>query len=231
MRSEEISNKPLIQIEYIHDVVCSWCPIGLRHLDRAMALLEDRITFDLKFLPYELNPDMPEGGEPIEAYFKRRNGWSSARFAEYAEMVVDTAASVDLVYDYARRTHYYNTSRAHRLIDLAEQSGLQKRAVDTLTETYFRDGVDIADISSLVVLGEAIGLDPVAVREVVSKTDRSHALQAKYEKVQGLEISSIPTMLINGRTLIRGSNSAEYFYQAFQDIVRSEAALPVRTAG
>lgn len=215
--------KPLISIEYVHDVICSWCPIGFQNISRAVDSLRGRIDVELKFLPYELNPDMPPEGETIGAHLQRRNGWSKEQLEDYAEMVVKKAASAGLIYDYAKRTHYYNTAKAHRLIDLAEQDGQQVNLVRALTNAYFRDGVDISDTGNLIDIAGIVGLDPVAVHAALAKERPSAALREKYRRVRSLEIKSVPSMLIDGRTFVQGSNSPEFFSQLCSDLAHGSA--------
>lgn len=222
MSNDNHLQKPIIRIAYIHDVICSWCPIGLRHVDRAMASLNSEIDFELKFLPFELNPAMPPEGETIPDYFRRRSGWSAETFARYVQSVVETAASVDLVYDYAKRTHYYNTAKAHRLIDFAESSGMQKIVVDRLTRQYFEDGVNIARTEALVEIAESVGLNGSLAHDALNAPTRSETLESKYEQVRGLPVKSTPSLLINDELLIQGSNSTDFFKTTFASIARGQ---------
>lgn len=231
MANDNHPQKSIIRIEYIHDIICSWCPIGLRHIDLAIAALNPSIDFELKFLPFELNPDMPHEGEAIPDYFKRRSGWSAEKFASYAKSVVETAAAVDLVYDYAKRTHYFNTAKAHRLIDFAEQFGKQKIVVDILTQQYFKNGVNIAGTDALVAIAESAGLNSSETRDILNATTRSMTLEAKYAKVRGIDVKSTPTLLINGETLIPGSNSTDFFKQAFVSIAQDQSEQALKRKG
>lgn len=86
-------NKPPISIEYFHDVICSWCPIVLQNIFRAIDALGDRIDLKIRFLPYELNPEMQSEGERIDVHLQRRNGWSRTEFEDYAGKVVQKGGS------------------------------------------------------------------------------------------------------------------------------------------
>lgn len=223
--------KPQILIEYVHDVVCSWCPIGLRHISRAINLLGDRIDFEVKFLPYELNPEMPLQGELINTHLRRRNGWSRVQFQDYADMVVQRAAAAGLTYDYSKRTHYYNTAKAHRLIDLAERSGRQVELVHALTDGYFRGGVDISDTSSLIEIAGMVEIDQGAARAALEEDQPSAKLREKYHRVSALEIKSVPSMLIDGRTFLQGSNSPEFFARLFPELAQGQSASATVNGG
>lgn len=215
--------KPKLLIELIHDVICSWCPIGLQNIRAAMTALDQDIDFELKFLPYELNPEMPPEGEPVEHYLIRRNGWSHDQFAKYADRVVEKATAVGLTYDYSKRTHYHNTAKAHRLIDFAEQTGQQLEVVDALTEAYFQNGIDISKTDHLTDLALQVGLNAAAVKDVFEATSTRSSLRAKYDRVRGLAVKSTPSLLIDQRVFITGSNSAEYFTRAFSEHAATSA--------
>lgn len=218
MLNKTSNAKANISIEYIHDVICSWCPIGLRHVNQAIDTLSNDMSFELTFLPFELNPDMPPEGEAIDAYFKRRMGWTSQQFSNYADTVVEKANAVGLVYDYGKRTHYYNTAKAHRLIDIAKQSEQQLETVDALTRLYFRDGGDISNTATLVDLAITLELDAQKVQSALDAKDPTPSLSDKYKRVKSLPVKSTPSMLINGETLVQGSNSTESFIELFSNI-------------
>ena len=123
-----------IKIELIHDIICSWCPIGYNNIKAALARHDDVLDPEFRFLPYELNPDMPAQGERIEVHLKRRNNWSIQQLLRYREDLVETANRAGLTYDFARRTDYWNTSRAHVLMHIAEKHGKQQLTNETLIQ-------------------------------------------------------------------------------------------------
>ncbi len=100
-----------IQIEMIHDVVCSWCPINYNNLKQALLNLKRQVEASIHFLPYELNPDIPAEGEKIVAHLMQRNSWSREQVLSYRKNLIETAANAGLDYDFSKRTHYYNTPR------------------------------------------------------------------------------------------------------------------------
>ena len=102
----------------IHDIICSWCPIGYRNIKSALAEFESQLDVEFRFLPYELNPEMPADGERIDVHLKRRNDWNDEQFLRYREELVETARQAGLNYDFGKRTHYWNTALAHKLLHL-----------------------------------------------------------------------------------------------------------------
>lgn len=96
-----------LKIEMVHDIVCSWCPIGYANIQSAITNLD--IDVDFHFLPFELNPQMPTEGEMIANYFKRQFLWSEAKLLGYQESLVKTASSAGVTIDFSKRLKYYNT--------------------------------------------------------------------------------------------------------------------------
>ena len=126
---------PTIKIEMIHDVVCSWCPIGYNNIRNALDQLEPPVNVDFRFLPYELNPEMPRQGETIGAHLKRRNNWTTEQLLNYRENLVETARQAGLDYDFSKRTHYWNTAKAHTLIHFAEKFDMHEEVNRALIAT------------------------------------------------------------------------------------------------
>lgn len=198
-----------LKIEMVHDLVCSWCPIGYSNITKALRNLN--IEADFRFLPYELNPDMAVEGEAIDDYFKRRNQWDSQRLLEYQKNLLGVATSAGIDIDFSRRTHYYNSAKAHRLMDWAEGYGRQQQLNDLLIDAYFKRGLDISKSLILLSLVESLGLDSSEAEHTLNSNEFKQPLQFKKQRVEQLSLSSIPAFIIDDSTLISGSNSIRYF--------------------
>jgi predicted DsbA family dithiol-disulfide isomerase len=103
-----------LKIEMIHDVVCSWCPIGYVNLQQALRNFD--IAADNYFLPSELNPNMGSMGEGVEEQLRARNQWSQSQLQDYRAHLLAVAEQAGVCIDFTKRTHYYNSNKAHRLI-------------------------------------------------------------------------------------------------------------------
>jgi predicted DsbA family dithiol-disulfide isomerase len=205
-----------LKIEMVHDIVCSWCPIGYKHIKKALRHL--KIDADFHFLPYELNPDMRAGGEAIDAYFKRRNHWDSLRLLDYQKNIQAVAAAADVTIDFSKRTHYYNSARAHQLMHWAEGYNQHEALNELLIDAYLKCGLDISDPSVLLKLVKQIGLDISQATQVLNSTAINPQLMGKKERVQQLAVASVPAFIINESTLICGSNTVDYFQQVFASL-------------
>ena len=201
----------------IHDADCSLCPIGYSHIQKALRNLE--IEADFHFLPYELNPDMRAEGEAIDAYFKRRNQWDNSRLLDYQKNLLAVAESADVTIDFSRRTHYYNSAKAHQLIHWAEGYHQQQPLNELLIEAYLKRGLDISNTLILMDLVEQLGLDRTQAEQVLNSSAVNPQLLRKKQRVQQLALSSIPAFIINEGTLISGSNSVDYFEQVIATLL------------
>ncbi len=209
--------KTKIKIEVIHDVVCSWCPIGYSNLKNALKRLEGEVEAHITYLPFELNPEMPEEGETIANYFKRRQNWSSATLKDYQESLVKTAQSAGVAIDFSKRTHYYNSRMAHKLIHWAEQFNKQTAVNESLIKAYFKQGLDISNMAVLLEIAEQLGMDRISTQNALSS--KQLALEKKIERQKTFRLHSIPAFIINEDTLVSGSNSVEFFEKTLSEII------------
>ena len=204
-----------LKIEMVHDVVCSWCPIGYSNLKQALRNTQTKA--EIRFLPFELNPDMPEKGEQIGAHLMRRNNWDQAQLNHYRQHLLSVAGKAKVEIDFDKRTHYFNTNLAHRLMHLAEKVGKQQEANELLIDAYFKHGMNIGDEETLLELAQRIGLDPLGTRSELKSRRTTEELNAKKRRVNALSIASIPAFLINESLFVSGSNSVEYFENLLAD--------------
>lgn len=206
-----------LKIEMVHDAVCSWCPIGYANLKQALQNLG--IEADMHFLPFELNPEMPKEGETIDSYFKRRHGWSAATLQEYQASLVKTASKAGVTIDFYKRTHYYNTRNAHKLMHWAEQFNKQTDVNESLIEAYFKLGLNISDTFVLLDIAEQLGMDRVATQSALTSKQLEQALENKIERQKEFKLRRIPAFILNEDTLISGSNSMMFLENTLSNFI------------
>ena len=214
--------KPL-KIEIVHDVVCSWCPIGYANLTQALRNLS--VEADVFFLPHELNPDMGNEGEPIEHHLERRYGWDNQRQQQYREHLLEVASAADVSIDFSRRTHYYNTQYAHRLMHWAETFGKQKVMNELLIDAYFDKGLNVGDVNILSFLAEILGLDRADTKKAIESSEVETAVRRKKERLKHFEVTSVPAFIFNDTTLITGSNSVSFFESCIRNFIADAEPL------
>ena len=210
-----------LKIEMIHDIVCSWCPIGYSNIQKALRNLE--IEADFHFLPYEINPEMGPTGEAIDAYFKRRNQWDKSMLHDYRKNLQAVAETAAVTIDFSNRTHYYNSQNAHKLMHWAESFNKQQAFNKLLIDAYFKRGLDISNTEILLQLIQQLGLDKSQAQQALTSDFISQQLQIKTQRVQQLELSSVPAFIINEHTLISGSNTPQYFEQLFISLINNDS--------
>lgn len=202
-------NTKKLKIEMIHDIVCSWCPIGYSNITTAIKNLN--IEVDFHFLPFELNPNMTAEGELMADYFSRQMSWDNKKLLAYQASLVTTAAEAGVSIDFSKRTHYYHTQKAHLLMHWAERFNKQNQLNERLIQAYFKEGLDISYSTVLLNIAESIGLERQATLSALSSSDLINELEQKAHRVKALNVLSIPAFIINEKNLVSGSNSVEYF--------------------
>ena len=208
----------ILKIEMIHDVVCSWCHIGYHNIGSALERLSNEVSAEIHYLPFQLNPDIDPQGVDIVEHLCQRNHWSLAKVMAYRENLIEKTKAVGVTIDFGKRTHYYNTDNAHRLILAAENGGLQRQMHQALSRAYHVEGENISDIGVLVKAAKKIGLDEDMVNQAIGSGAISQQLKALVERVGRYRVRSVPAFIFNGDHFVSGSNSAHYFEQ----LIRSE---------
>jgi len=202
-------NSKKLKIEMIHDIVCSWCPIGYNNI--MSAIKKSNIDVEFHFLPYELNPFMGEQGESIVSYFSRQMNWNERKLHDYQQSLVTTASKAGVIIDFSKRTHYYSTRSAHLLMHWAAQFNKQLALNECLINAYFKNGQDISNLTILLNIAEELGFDRQKTKTALTSKQLNQELDEKVSRVKVLNLSSIPAFIINETTLISGSNSVGYF--------------------
>lgn len=201
-----------MKLEVASDVICPWCYIGKRRLERALSLLKNELSPQIRWLPFQLNPGMPKEGVPRAEYRRAKFG-SLERSRQLDARVIAEGKSegIDFAFDRIQRTP--NTTQAHRLIALAEN---QNAVVDALFRAYFEDARDIGD--------PAVLADIAAQCEVKGWPERAPDVSALEDEVRAMGISAVPTFIFDRKSGISGAYPAQTLAQA----IRDAAGEPVR---
>jgi len=213
-----------MRIDFVSDVSCPWCVIGLKSLEKALANLQDELEVDMHFQPFELNPGMGPDGQDIFEHISEKYGSSQEQQDKSREMIRERGANLGFTFDMGKRGRIYNTFDAHRLLHWAEtQPAGQKALKEKLFEAYFTKGENPGAMDVLLRVAGEVGLDQNAARQVLeSNTYADEVRQAEYYW-QRAGIRSVPAIVINERHLISGGQPPEVFEQALRKIAREEA--------
>lgn len=202
--------KTRMRIGVVSDVVCPWCYIGKRRLEKAMNILANRFDFDIEFFPFELDPHLPEEGIDYREYFHRKFG-GEARFSSMTDHVKSVATSEGLPFVPELQRRVPNTRNAHRIIMLAREEGRQTAVVDALFSAYFAEGRDLTDIDTLLTIASDAGMDDEKVSLLLHSNTGKLEIEMAEKELQDLGINSVPLFIINNRTALAGAQSVETF--------------------
>jgi len=215
-----------LKIDFVSDVSCPWCAIGLVALEQALERLSGEISAEIHFQPFELNPQMEPQGQDIGEHLSQKYGMSADQLAASQETIRARGAAVGFTFDMDRRNRIYNTFEAHRLLHWAEaEAGVQaQRALKhALLQAYFEHGRNPGEHAVLLECATAAGLDRERARAVLESDQYAQETRAaaRFWLEQG--IHSVPAIVINQRYLIQGGQPVEVFEQSLRRIVQQQA--------
>ena len=194
-----------MKVEVASDVVCPWCYIGKRRLEKALSLLDGELHAEIRWLPFQLNPDMPKEGMPRAEYRKAKFG-SLERSRQLDARVIAEGRSEGIEFAFERIERTPNTAEAHKLIALAEN---QNAVVDALFRAYFEEAKDVGDPKVLADIAAQCG--------VQGWPDKARDVSALEEQVRGLGISAVPTFIFERKSGVSGAYPAETLAQVIRE--------------
>lgn len=212
-----------MKIDFVSDVSCPWCVIGLKSLQQAVARLGNEVELDIHFQPFELNPNMAPGGQDITEHLVQKYGGSPEQFAASREMIRARGEALGFTFDMGARGRIYNTFDAHRLLHWAEGEGKQLALKEALFKAYFTDGKNPGDHAVLTQAAKDVGLDAERAAQILASDEYAAAVRDKEAFYQRNGINAVPAVIINERHLIQGGQPVEAFEGALRQIA-AEAA-------
>ena len=211
-----------LRIDFVSDISCPWCVIGLKSLEQALAKVSDVAEAELHFHPFELNPQMAPEGEDIGEHLARKYGATEEQGAKTREMIRARGAEVGFRFDMDKRSRIYNTFDAHRLLHWADLQGRQRELKMALFEAYFTKGESPASHEVLARVAGEVGLDASEAADVLAGGAYADEIREEEEFFQRQGISAVPAIIINQRHLISGGQPAEVFEQALRQIAAAQ---------
>ncbi len=214
-----------MRIDFVSDVACPWCAVGLSSLERALERLGPEVPVDLHFQPFELNPTMAAEGADAGDYLKAKYSMSDAQLAHNRGVLRERGAAVGFAF--GERLRVWNTFDAHRLLYWAGQegqpAGAQRALKHALLQAYHGAGRNPGATEVLLELAAAVGLDADAAREVLASGRYADEVRAAEQTWQQAGIQSVPAIVIDQRHLISGGQPPEVFEQALRQIASGAA--------
>jgi predicted DsbA family dithiol-disulfide isomerase len=209
-----------LKIDFVSDVSCPWCAVGLAALEQALAKVAPDITADLHFQPFELNPQMPAEGQDAIEHLTQKYGISAEEARANGEVIRGRGAALGFRFDMERRQRVWNTFDAHRLLHWAELEGAAQQLAlkKALLKAYFSDGENPSDPELLVRLATESGLDAERAREILESDEYAAETRQRERYYTQAGIHSVPAIIIDERHLISGGQPIEVFERALRQL-------------
>lgn len=207
-----------MKVEIYSDTVCPWCYIGKRRFERALGMRPD-IELDVQWLPFELNPGLPESGVEREAYLARKFGHRQRVHAMQAQLR-ELGSSLGLDFHFERAVRMPNTRLSHELLQFALAAGRQDEVGEALFKAYFEDGVDIGDRARLVEVGATAQLDAKDLEHALTSRRHLSEVEALERQAHEWGISGVPTFIFDRNYAVSGAQETDVFVQVFDRLRR-----------
>src|SRR5690349_19922249 len=213
-----------VRIDFVSDVSCPWCAIGLNALEQAIGRLGSEVAVDLHFQPFELNPQMAPEGEDATEHLVRKYNTTPEQIERNREAIRERGAALGFTFGSRGRVH--NTFDAHRLLHWAELEGADKaRALKhALLRAYFTDGEDVSSADVLVRIAGEVGLDAARARAILASDEYADEVRQRERYFTDRGIHSVPAIILEGRHLISGGQPVEVFEGALRQIAEGKRA-------
>ena len=215
--------KPTIKIDYVSDVACPWCAVGLGNLNQAISQCSDKANFEVHIHPFELNPNMPLGGQDAIEHLTEKYGLTVEQVKANQANIRIKALEAGFDFHPEGRKRVYNTFDSHRLLHWAGQEfGLEKQATlkKELLNTYFCLAVNLDDQKNLLDAVTRSGLDKDRAQEVLQNNEFSKEVREAESTYTNAGISSVPSIILNDQYLLQGAQPAESFVNAFEQLIQ-----------
>lgn len=213
-----------LKIDFVSDIACPWCVIGLGGLEGALARVAPDITADLTFHPFELNPDMPAGGQNTLEHVSQKYGIPTDQARVNRERIKARAAEIGFSMNTSDASRIYNTFDAHRLLAWAKTKGRQIELKRALFALNFTDQTDPGDPAALVAAAEKAGLDGAEAQAILSSDRYAAEVRSEEALWRSRGINGVPAVVVNDRYLISGGQPAEEFERQLRGIAAQFAA-------
>ena len=214
-----------MKIDFVSDVSCPWCIIGLKALEQAVDKIGDDIKVDVTFQPFELNPQMGPEGQDLFEHLAQKYGSTVAQSEQNREAIRARGEALGFTFRMDRLERIYNTFDTHRLLHFAALKGCQSELKHALFDAYFTEGENPSDHDVLVRLAEQVGLDVTETRELLASDIYADDVRKQEQFYQSQGIHAVPAVIINGRHLIEGGQPVEVFERALRQIAEQQPEL------
>lgn len=207
-----------LKIDFISDISCPWCVVGLKNMEQALLAIGDEIEAYVRFEPFELNPDMASKGMDRADYFASKYGISEDEAKRRGGEIRARAEEAGITMNTGEGFRIYNTFDAHRLLEWAMEEGKQRRLKHAMFSAYFTDGKNMGDHEALAEIAESVGLDGTRAREILAGDEYTGHVRQSQSHQRDRGVQSVPTIIVNDEYVINGGQPPAIFEKAFRHI-------------
>lgn len=218
-------SKTALHIDFVSDIACPWCAIGLQSLLQALRQLPEGITVQLQCQPFELNPMMAPEGQDITAHLQEKYGASPEQSAQMHAQIAARGAALGFAFNPARQ-RIYNTFDAHRLLHWAAAEGppgAQLALKQALFAAYFSQAQNVSNAAVLQQVARGVGLDGARALAVLQSQEFANEVRAAEALYEQRGIRSVPSVIFNERAMLQGGHPPEVFAQALRELAAAAA--------
>jgi predicted DsbA family dithiol-disulfide isomerase len=218
------NSQPPLRIDFVSDIACPWCAVGLLSLEQALERMRGEVEVDLHFQPFELNPQMPPEGEDAGEHLAKKYGLNEAELVENRERIRERGA--ELGFTFANRKRVHNTFDAHRLLHWAGIEGKQLALKHALLRAYFTDGENVSDSDTILRIASDVGLPSDRARAILGSDEYASEVRVAERFYLDNGIQGVPAVIIDQHHLISGGQPVEVFERALREIAGRNVGLP-----
>lgn len=212
--------KPVIRIDVVSDVVCPWCYIGKRRLEKAMTAASDKYTFEVAYHPFELNPATPASGVNQREHLAEKFG-GDERYQSITAHTSSVAAQEGLEMNFDKQAVLPNTRKAHALILAAQNEGVQLPVAEAFFKAYFTDGIDLSRDGNLLKVAVTAGLDKTVAETALASKALLDSISTQESEMQNLGIRGVPFYIFNNEYGVSGAQASETFLKVFGELKKA----------
>lgn len=211
--------KEKLKIDIVSDVVCPWCTIGYKRLEKAIVELDIEDQVEIEWQPFELNPNMPAKGQNVQEHLTEKYGSTPEQQKESKKNMTEVGAELGFTFDYFDEMRMVNTFDAHVLLEYAKDFGKQTDLKMRLTSAFFGERKNVSERAILKQALLEVGLN---AEEALSKLDNDEArneVRNKEDYWKSLGVNSVPTIVFNKKSAVTGAQPVDVFKNVLTDLI------------
>tara|TARA_R100000935_G_scaffold1772_3_gene5368 strand:- start:291 stop:935 length:645 start_codon:yes stop_codon:yes gene_type:complete len=209
-----------IKIDIVSDVVCPWCTIGYKRLEKAISEMGVEDNVEIEWHPFELNPNMPVEGENVQEHIANKYGASLEDQKRSQHHMTEVGAELGFKFDYFEDMRMVNTRDAHILLEYAKENGKQTELKMRLVESYFGERKDVSTKEILMLALQEVGLNVDEGMARLESDDARAEVRTKEAYWQNLGVSSVPTIVFNKKSAVTGAQPISVFKEVLTDLLQ-----------